>query len=672
MKKILKISLIVLIPALIAAIAFIYKYEPDLISKLFQSREHSRSLYKKARQFQLNNDYKSAYYTYGQISSGYKIFDITLYHQGNCAAGLEDEKTAIKKFKKILKFYPKSPVAPLASYNLGQAYLRFENRLEAEKQFQSTLENFPGTDYALGSLYYLGELNKDNNKRLASEYWLRYIAIAPSGRFAVESHEGLKSLDHEFTQKDRLSAGIALFMQKKHKEALEHFSQLPLEECWYYAAMSHKSIGNRRKAVYILKKGISDYLDGDMSNSKAKNAMTTYVSLNKSSKYRSWTHILSWTQVARDFALYNKAQLLSQKKSKPVYEEIYRNYPKGQYASESLWHLFWYEYNAGNYDKAIELGQKHLASYKNTCASPAVYFWFGKIYEKKKDASKAKQFYKIVLKSFPDSYYAFRSNGRLQVLSGKRDEKWKTSLKNRLPEKAMKPDFPYSYDEIAEKHGLHVAETIFLDDYETTSLFMSNDPFVESWIKLQKGVLTNSIVTARNGMKKLVEKPEAKNCLWKLIYPIYYAQEINRNAISSKLDPVIVISLLKEESHFNPFAVSSSNAMGLMQVLPVTAKDIARWKKLGTYKSSELFNPKVNIKIGTAYLGYTGDIFNENMLFAVAAYNAGPATAQTWIKRLPHDDIDRFIENIPYSQTRNYVKKVFGTYWNYKRVYGFN
>jgi soluble lytic murein transglycosylase len=673
MQKILKISLVILLPALIAAIAFIYKYEPDLVSKLFQSTEHSRNLYRKARQLQLNNDSMSAYYTYGQISSKYEIFDIVLFQQGNCAATLEDEKTAIKKYAKVLKSFPQSPVAPIASYNLGQAYLRYGEKLKAEEQFLTTIESFPGSDYALGSLYYLGELNREKDKKQAIEYWLKYIALVPSGRFAVESYEGLKSLNHQFSEKDNLLAGIALFMNQRYQEALEHFDKVPLEQSWYYSAMSNKGLNNQRKASSILKKGLSSYLDENTSEAKVKNAMTTYANIAGGSKYRSWCHILDWTTMARDFALYNKAQFLSAEKAKSIYEEIYHKYPEGQYASESLWNLFWSAYNSGNYDKAIELGQKHIASYDNTNASPAVYYWFGKIYEKKKDSAKAKKFYKTVLKRFPDSYYAFRANSRYLTITGKEsDKKWLTSLKNRIPEKIKQPEFPYTYEEVYAKHGVQVAETIFLGDYETASQFMIKDPFIESWVKLQKDALTNSVVAARNGMKRLVDKPKSEDSRWKLIYPICYAQEINEQAVLNDLDPVLVISLIKEESHFNPFAVSSANARGLMQLLPATARDITRWKNLGNYRNSELFDPKVNIKVGSAYLGYTCDVFNKNMLFAIAAYNAGPAAVQTWVKRLPCDDLDRFIENIPYDQTRNYVKKIFGTYWNYKRIYGFN
>ncbi len=399
--------------------------------------------------------------------------------------------------------------------------------------------------------------------------------------------------------------------------------------------------------------------------------MNTYVQLNRSTKYRSWSNILRWTNKEKDFVLYNKAKFLSFKRARKIYEQIYYNYPTGNYASEALWNLFWYEYDKGNYSRAIKLGQKHIAAYENTNASPAVYFWLGKIYEKEKNISRAKDFYKYVLKWFPDSYYAFRANGRIAAIKGKKDTAWQTDRKNKLPVNLKKARLPYSYEKISAKHNIQTAELVFLGDYDTAQLFMSKDLFLESWIKLQNGMYTSSIVSARKGMRSVLIKPDRKKPQWKLIYPIYYAQKINKNADLNGLDPVLVLALIKEESHFNPFAVSSSNARGLMQVLPVTARDIARWKRLRYFKYNELFDPEINIQIGTAYVGFTADTFGGNMLLAVAAYNAGPVAVQEWLKKLSNKDMDRFVENIPYNQTRRYVKKVFGTYWNYRRIYGF-
>lgn len=671
MKNVLRIIIFIILPLIAALFLLVKEYKPSLITGLFQDDEAAGNIYRAARALQQDKDFKTAYYMYGGIAKKYKLYDIVLFRQAECAAAIEDEKTAIEKYKQLLKSYPSSLVAPLASYSLGQAYLRTGDRQRAEEQFNLTAKNFADTDYALGSYYYIAELNRNRDKNLAITYWLKYIALSPSGRFSPESVRELESIGANLSSKDKKLVGIALYMNQNYTKALDYFNQLPLSESWYWRAMCNKQLGNRGTALAQLETGIKNRYYNDLNDAKIKNAMTAYAELCKSRKDVCWQNILLWSDRARDFALHNRARLLPSEQAKALYEQIYKHYPKGDYASDALWNLFWYECNKGNYNSAITLGKKHMATYANTAASPAVHFWLGKIYEKRNNRREAEHFYKMVLKAFPDSYYAFRANGRLHYLKGDSDYLWRTSPEIRLPSEITKGKFPYSYEEIAHKYGAHPAELILLGDYDTALTFMEKDPFFESWVKLQYGAITSSIVTARNAMSKLAEKPDKTNPCWKLIYPILYSEEINRHAELNRIDPVIVLSLMKEESHFNPYARSSSDAFGLMQLLPHTAKDIARWRKLGSVNQNDLFVPTVNIRLGTAYLKYTEETFKGNMLFSVAAYNAGPGAVQKWIKTLPQDDMDRFVENIPYDQTRNYVKKVFGTYWNYKRIYDF-
>ncbi len=668
----LKKIILFIIPALVCVLAFLWFYKPKVVTVFFQNPDYSRSLYKQARELQLNNGFKAAYYTYGRISPKYRAYDAVLFQQAKCSAGIEDEKTAIKKYEKLIKSKPESPLVPLANYNLGRAFIRYNQPAMAEKQFLYVLKNYPGTDYAMGSFYYLGELNKNKDKELSAQYMLKYIALAPGGSFALNCYDGLKSLNYRFNEKDIKHAGIALFMQQKYEKALEYLGQLPESETWYYRAFSHKALGNGTTAFNLFKKALNSYIDPSTNGSKVRRAMEAYVELSPESRYRSWTNILNRTHRARDFALYRKAQLMSLKKSKKMYEEIFEKYPHGNYASEALWSLFWYEYDSGDYKQAIELAQKHISTYENTKATPRIHFWLGKIYEAKNEPEKAKKFYNAVLLKFPDSYYALRATGRLSALNGGNDGKWGTNTGNKLPPGDLQVQMPYSYRELEQRHGPGAAEMILAGDYETAMLFIKDDPFLDSWIKFRKEVVMSSIVTARNAMAGILSRPVPSDPRWKLIYPVYYSGEINRNAVLNNLDPVLVLALLKEESHFNPYAVSSSGALGLMQVLPSTARDIVRWKKLGNHYSKELFNPEINIRVGAAYLGHTRDVFEGNMLFSVAAYNCGPAAVSGWLKKLPTADADRFIENIPYNQTRDYVKKVFGSYWNYKRVYGFD
>ncbi len=105
-----------------------------------------------------------------------------------------------------------------------------------------------------------------------------------------------------------------------------------------------------------------------------------------------------------------------------------------------------------------------------------------------------------------------------------------------------------------------------------------------------------------------------------------------------------------------------------MQVLPSTAKWIAPQIKVDS-KTIKLEDPDNNIMLGTWYLDHTHQQYNNNTLLAVASYNAGPGNVAKWLRTLPTEDPDEFVEKIPFDETKNYVRQVLGNYWNYLRLY---
>lgn len=669
MKNIFKSHLLFFIVGVVL-LAFTLVKNPGFFD--FQDINKSRSLYKTAREYQKSGEYKQAFYNYSKISSGYAAYDAVLFYQSKCAAELQDEKTAILKLKKLLSSYSGSPLAPLASYKLGQAYIRTSSYDEAENQFKHIIKKYPETDFAVGSYYYLGQATKNKDKKAAVQYWLKYIELAPDGRFAMDCCNELKNISYKYSSKQKKDIAVALYNAERYSKALVYLKQLPLKESWYYLAKCYKELGDKNHAVYFLKEGLKKSSLAYEKRENFEHAMQDYVSLSSKSEDKAWDEILSFSGTARDFALYHKAQLIPKNQSFKYYWQIISKYPKGDFASDALWNLFWdaYKNSKDGYKLAVKLGEGHISNYKNTKASPAVYFWMGKIYEKRGEKLKAFSTYTSLLKKYPDSYYAFRADGRINALKTGYDPEWKTNLYNKIPDGGMETPLPYSRAEMIGKYGASGAELINVGDYETVLAFLEDDAFLESWIALQNGVMSKSIVTARNKMEDLSQKPDFGDSKWKLVYPVYFAENINQNAKINSLDPAIVLSLMKEESYFNTFALSYSNARGLMQLLPGTAKDISRWKGLETYSSVELFDPDVNIKLGTAYLSHTKNSLHDNMLFAVAAYNGGPGAVERWINGASGGDLDEFVENIPYEQTRTYVKKVFKTYWNYKRIYG--
>jgi len=145
--------------------------------------------------------------------------------------------------------------------------------------------------------------------------------------------------------------------------------------------------------------------------------------------------------------------------------------------------------------------------------------------------------------------------------------------------------------------------------------------------------------------------------LYQLRFPLHHDETIRREAARNALDPAWVAAEIRAESTFNPNARSPANAMGLMQVLPGTAAGVAQRIGLDYAGATSLYDPDVNIAIGTAYLRQLLDKYGQPYV-TIAAYNAGPTPAARWLGQRPSHDPDLWIETISYKETRDYVARV--------------
>ena len=159
-----------------------------------------------------------------------------------------------------------------------------------------------------------------------------------------------------------------------------------------------------------------------------------------------------------------------------------------------------------------------------------------------------------------------------------------------------------------------------------------------------------------------------KQFLLEKIYPRTYQEYVEKYAEESDLDPLLIFSIIKAESNFNPNAESNSGAKGLMQLMDDTAIELAN-NINDPIEAENLFEPEKNIMLGTKYYSDLLKIYDNNMLLALTAYNAGIGNVNTWIETgiIKEDGSD--IENIPYKETNMYVRKILRNYRMYLKIY---
>ena len=159
-----------------------------------------------------------------------------------------------------------------------------------------------------------------------------------------------------------------------------------------------------------------------------------------------------------------------------------------------------------------------------------------------------------------------------------------------------------------------------------------------------------------------------KNLILKKIYPVKYSEYVYKYSEEYDIDPLLVFAIIKTESNFIESAVSKSGAIGLMQLMPETAKE--RAEKLNIeYTEKTLYNAEDNIRMGISYYKTLLDHYNENYILAFVAYNAGIGNVDKWISEETINNVGTDIENIPFKETNMYVRKIIHNYQTYKELY---
>ncbi|MCX7592819.1 MAG: transglycosylase SLT domain-containing protein [Fischerella sp.] len=378
-------------------------------------------------------------------------------------------------------------------------------------------------------------------------------------------------------------------------------------------------------------------------------------------------------------ALLAKIKILQvQKDTKAVnaaLQLLVTKYNNTEQAAEYRWKIAQEKAKAQDYQAAWQWAQPIITSNPDSILAPRAGFWVGKWATKLGKTQEAKQVYEYVISQFPYSYYAWRSAVTLGLNVGdfhnvRQLKPEVVPLARPLPI-AGSQTFKELYLLGQDRDAWLQWETEFQNKMQPTVA----EQFTEGLMRFTQGEYLIGIdkISKLEDRDKPEEKAEyealsKKIIYWQARYPFPYLREIEYWSQKRQLNPLLVTALIRQESRFQPKIKSVANATGLMQLLPDTAKWIASQINQDS-KKIDLENPNENIMFGTWYLDHTHQQYGNNSLLAIASYNAGPGNVSKWLQTLPKQDPDEFVESIPFEETKNYVRQVFGNYWNYLRLY---
>jgi len=375
------------------------------------------------------------------------------------------------------------------------------------------------------------------------------------------------------------------------------------------------------------------------------------------------TVVTSGTEPEKAEALFLKGHVLEDLSREgdaiAVYRSVVANHPTREAAAASLWRLGWLAYGKRDAQGALRSWTR-LAELGSAGAYrlPALY-WAARAREQLGGAG-APELYERILAEAPRSYYGLLAVGRAG-----RARNGGVSAQVTLPtepREALAADAAFARVELLRRINLVEDAAQELEDMVLGAV---GDPvrlygLASAYVEAERYHLALRIM--RRHFQPLAATGDASlpRAFWETFYPYGWRDEMQSAAQDARLDPYLVAAVVREESSYYPHAVSRTGARGLMQLMPSTARLLA--------PGGDLDDPVVNIQLGTRFLAGLLREFSDPRL-AIAAYNAGPRRVREWWAARRSDDVEAFVELIPFDETRLYVKKVMTSWDEYRRIY---
>jgi len=365
-----------------------------------------------------------------------------------------------------------------------------------------------------------------------------------------------------------------------------------------------------------------------------------------------------------------------------AFREAQERFPGGAHASYVHWKAAWLTLRQGRNDEAKKAFEEQIALYPSGGETPAALYWRARLAEEDNQPLMARAFYQKISDRYRNFYYAELARQRLKHLPAATADATTTyALLDRVPPLDRNGKIADSQPPSDELH-VQKAELLAnggLVDFAVRELQAAAAADGGTWAPVETAQLydeTGNYAQAIELMKHstpnyfALDIPDLPRKYWEALFPKAYWTDLKRSSAANGLDPYLVASLIRQESEFNPNAVSRANAVGLMQLLPKTGKLVAKEEKLKRYSASQLYTPAVNLQLGTRYFRGMVDKFGGSFDHALAAYNAGSDRVEEWMGQGPYRASPEFVESIPFTETREYVQAILRNAAVYKQLYG--
>jgi len=354
-------------------------------------------------------------------------------------------------------------------------------------------------------------------------------------------------------------------------------------------------------------------------------------------------------------------------KAAQVYTRMVDRFPGGAFAQRGAWKAGWWAYREKNFAETIRVFERGAAHFPRSDYRPPWLYWTARAYDRMGQRARAVERYRLTATDYLNSYY-----GRLawQRLEDHKDATVTPGVRRAI-EAPPAPPPNHGRVQALIAAGLYRPA---LDELQYAQRVWGDSAPLQATIALvhnRMGNLRLGITAMRRAYPQFLAAggEDLPVEILKIIFPLDYWPLLKGHAQAQGLDPFIVVALAAQESTFDAKIRSSANAIGLLQIIPATGRRLAQRVGMRNFTQRSLENPEVSARLGTRYFG---DMVKEfgGYHYALAGYNAGEHRVRRWNQEAPGLPQDEWIDNIPYPETQNYVKRIIGTAEDYRRLYG--
>ena len=631
------------------------------------------------------------------------------YADGDFAAALVSARQALSAG---------GPLDVYAQFYVGQAQLRMANAGEAGKAFDAVLARHPVGYLALGARLGKAEAAEQRgdpaaaadlyaaiasekfvqpedglsrlaraaqaagDRKRAAEAWLRVYYEFPLSEAAKSAQQALESLqDLVIRVDDKLDLGRAqrLFGARRYDEARDAFQALQprvggddrelvdlrLAECDYFL-----------KRYAAARDALRPYLDRAARRAEARFFyLGSLRGLGDADQAAALTRALvdefpdsTWASEALNnlgtqYILSDEDDLAA-----ATFKELYERFPSGPYAERAAWKYGWHAYLGKDYAEAARVFESASAAFPRSDYRPPFLYWSARAHDAMGDRAVSQARLRLVYADYMNSYYGRLAARRLSPQEPGLDPEPAIAAPEPAPVAAPPPTAPLIRQLLAA--GLYDDA---LTELRYAQVTWGPSPAIDAtmaWVYHERGDLRRAITVMRRAYPQfLAEGGESLPApILQIIFPLTYWDSIKRQAAVYELDPYVIAALIAQESTFDPEAHSAANAYGLMQIVPATGRRLAVALGIRRFRTSMLTNGETNIRLGTLYFKRLVQQFGGTH-YALASYNAGENRVVRWKAERPGMPQEEFIDDIPFPETANYVKRILGTAEDYRRLY---